>query len=146
MGAYLKPLPDISDENRPFWDGLRQGQFLVTRCNECGDYSWPPYPACRSCLSENLRWEKVSGEGEIYSYTVVHRGPGVFQEEVPYVIALVKLREQPRPLLVMGNVIGTPIDDIRIGQKVRMGFASVPDEDVTLWQFTVEEISESSGE
>lgn len=132
---YLKPLPDITEQSRPFWDGLQQRRFLVPRCNSCGDYNWVPYPACRSCLSEDQSWVPVSGEATIYSYTVVHRGPGVFQDEVPYVIALAQLVERPRPMLVMGNVIGIEPVDLRIGRAVRIAFHDIPGEDVTLWHF-----------
>jgi uncharacterized protein len=134
---YLKPLPDITEQNRPFWDALRQRRFVVPRCNSCGDYNWVPYPACRTCLSEDQSWVQVSGEATIYSYTVVHRGPGVFQDDVPYVVALAKLVERPRPMLVMGNVVGVPADSVRIGQSVRIGYHDIPGEEVTLWHFLV---------
>ena len=58
---YLKPLPEITERGRPFWEGLRRHEFLVPKCNDCGDYNWVPYPACRSCLSEDQVWTKVSG-------------------------------------------------------------------------------------
>ena len=32
---YLKPLPEISEANRPFWEGLHGHQFLVPRCDRC---------------------------------------------------------------------------------------------------------------
>lgn len=132
---YLKPLPDITDQNRPFWDALKERRFVVPRCDNCGDYNWVPYPACRTCLSEAQSWVEVSGEATIYSYTVVHRGPGVFQDDVPYVIALAQLVERPRPMLVMGNVVGTDPGAVSIGQPVRIGYHDIPGEDVTLWHF-----------
>ena len=132
---YLKPLPDITEENRPFWDGLQRHEFLVPKCNHCGDYNWVPYPACRTCLSVDQVWVRVSGDATIFSYTVVHRGPGVFQEEVPYVVALAELVEQPRPMLVLGNVRGIEPAAVRIGQRVRIEYDDIPGEDVTLWHF-----------
>ena len=54
--AYLKPLPEITELNRPFWDALKRHEFTVPRCADCGDYNWVPYPACRSCLSERQAW------------------------------------------------------------------------------------------
>lgn len=134
---YLKPLPDITEQNRPFWDALKERRFVVPKCQSCGDYNWVPYPACRSCLSEDQEWTEVSGEATIYSYTVVHRGPGAFQDDVPYVIALAKLVEQPRPMLVMGNLVGTPPEGVRIGQSVRIAYHDIPGEDVTMWHFVV---------
>ncbi|GEM_PF-7121208 len=83
---YLKLLPEISEANRPFWGALERHKFLFPRCSSCGDYNWPPYPACRSCLSEGLERTEASGDAEVFSYTIVHRGYGRFNDEVPYVI------------------------------------------------------------
>ena len=74
--AYLKPLPAITELNQPFWDALTRHEFVVPRCEDCGDYNWVPCPACRSCLSERQAWTPVSGHGTVYSYTVSYRGPG----------------------------------------------------------------------
>lgn len=45
---YLKPLPAISPAHQPFFDALRNHQFVVPKCDNCGDYNWVPYPACRT--------------------------------------------------------------------------------------------------
>jgi uncharacterized OB-fold protein len=132
---YLKPLPQVTEQNRPFWDGLQRHEFLVPKCRDCGDYNWAPYPACRSCLSENQEWTKVSGDGEIYTYTIIERGHGQFNDEAPYAFIVVKLAESPRDLLVIGNTRGIPNEDIKIGLPVKIVFEDIPDEDITMWRF-----------
>src|SRR3954454_8794552 len=132
---YLKPLPDISDLNRPFWDGLRRHQFLVPRCEDCGDYNWVPYPACRTCLSENQVWTEVSGAAALFTFTVVHRGPGAFGPEVPYVMAYGQLVEQPRRCNVLANVTGIDPGDVRIGLPIKIGYLDIPSEDMTIHQW-----------
>jgi uncharacterized OB-fold protein len=132
---YLKPLPEISEANRPFFDALRRHEFTVPRCGDCGEYNWVPYPACRSCLSENLTWVPVSGDATLYTFTVCHRGPGAFQAETPYVIALAELTEQPRPCLVLGNLAGTPVEDVRIGMPLTIAYQEIPGEDITMWRW-----------
>jgi uncharacterized OB-fold protein len=132
---YLKPLPQVSEENRPFWDGLRQREFRAPRCNDCGDFGWVPYPACRACFSTDLEWVPLSGDGVIYSYSVVHRGPGAFSGDVPYVLALVELTERPQPMLVLAQLDGCPPDQVRIGLPVKVTFHDIPGEDVTLYRF-----------
>jgi uncharacterized OB-fold protein len=133
--AYLKPLPAITDFNRPFWDALKRHEFAVPRCEDCGDYNWVPYPACRSCLSERQVWTPTSGRGTVYSYTVSHRGPGAFDQDVPYAIVLGELAERPRPMLVLGNLVDYSVDRISIGMPIQISYLDVPDEDVTLWQW-----------
>ena len=133
--TYLKALPDITEDNRPFWNGLQRHEFLVPKCNNCGDYNWAPSIACRTCFSRDLAWTKVSGDGTVFSYTIVRRGPGVWQEEVPYVVAMVELVEQPRPIILMGNLVDYDESTLAIGMPVRITYEDIPEEDVTLWKF-----------
>jgi len=133
---YRKPLPAIADDNKPFLDGLRRHRFLVPKCGACGDYSWIPHPACRSCLSEDLTWTPVSGDATVYSFTIAHRGPGAFALDVPYAIVLGELVEQPRPCLVVGNLVGALPGVLEIGMPIRIGYHDVPEHDATLWHWT----------
>jgi uncharacterized OB-fold protein len=133
---YLKPLPNPTIANQEFWDGLKRHEFLVLRCDECGDYNWVPYPACRSCLSEHQSWTPVSGDATVWSYSVVHRGPGAFNDEVPYAVVLGKLTEEPRPMIVLANMVaGVDPETIRVGMPIRIVFEDIPEEDVTIYKF-----------
>lgn len=59
---------------------------------------------------------KFSGEGIIYSYTVVQDAPTSFEEQAPYILALVKLDE--------GAIVTAQLTDvdvaIEIGDRVEM--------------------------
>ena len=133
--AYLKPLPTISEANRPFWDGLARHEFVVPRCQNCGDFNWVPYPACRSCLSEDLAWTAVSGQATVFSFSIVHRGPGAFGAEVPYAVVLAKLVEEPRPMIVIGNTVETANDELRVGLPLDIVYEDLPEEGITLYRF-----------
>jgi uncharacterized protein len=135
--TYVKPLPEVREENRPFFEGLKEHKFLLPRC-ENGHYNWPPLPACRTCLSEEQEWVEAKGTGKLYSWTVVHRGPGAFNDDVPYVIALVKLDEEPRSLLVLANTVNTDHADLAIDAPMKVAYEDIPDEDITLWKFELD--------
>src|SRR5262245_477125 len=79
---YLKPLPLKEPGNEPLWTALAQHRFVVPKCTECGAWNWVPYPACRECFSEKLEWTEISGNGTLFTYTIVHRGLGAFNAEV----------------------------------------------------------------
>lgn len=132
---YLKPLPQVTDANREFFEGLKRREFLVPRCEACGDYNWAPYPACRSCLSENQTWTRVSGEATVYTYSVIYRGPGAFDADVPYIVALGELTERPRPCLVLANLVGTDPDQVRVGMPIKIAYQDILGEDITLWRW-----------
>ena len=138
---YLKPLPQKEPQNAPLWEGLAQHEFRVPKCDNCGAWNWVPYPACRECLSEDLTWTKISGNGTLFTYTIVHRGLGAFNAEAPYVVGLVEmeLTGGKRSVIVLGNIRGVPHEALKIGMPLKMTFLDIPDEDVTLWEFTKRE-------
>jgi uncharacterized protein len=116
----LFPAPLLTDDNRDFWTGGRDGELRIVRCNDCGYYIHPPSPRCPRCLSENVEPSPVSGRGRVYTYTVNRRAwsPGL---EVPYVIAIVALEEQP-DLRLMTNIVGSSPDEVAIGMPVQVEF------------------------
>lgn len=143
---YLKPLPEIADEHRPFWDAVRAHRFVVAQCQRCGDRNWVRYPACRTCLSEDQAWTEVSGDATLFSFTIVHRGPAAFEPDIPYVVALGELVEQPRPCLVLANLVGIPPERVRIGMPLRIAYEDIPGEDMTLYRWVPRDPDLEDGE
>ena len=114
------PIPQITDENGAFWTGGRDGELLIIRCTSCGYWIHPPTPRCPQCLSDAVEPQAVSGRGTIYSYTINRQAwvPGL---EVPFVIAMVELDEQPG-LRLMTNIVGCPTEEVEIGMPVEVAF------------------------
>jgi uncharacterized OB-fold protein len=131
---YLRPLPQKEPFNQPLWEALARHEFVVPKCNHCGDWNWIPYPSCRTCLSQDLSWRPVSGDGTLMTFSVVHRGPPTFGRE-PYVVALVELVERPRSLVVLGNIVSVPHDQLHIGMPMKIVYEDIANEDITLWRF-----------
>ena len=122
-----KPLPPITPDTRPFWEGCAAGELRVQRCTSCGDAQLPPRARCARCGADALEWTSMAPRGEVHSFTVVHRAPSAaFREDVPYVIALVDLAEHAR---LMMNVTGCDPQAVRIGLPVRIGFTARRGED-----------------
>ena len=121
---FTKPLPQITSEAQPFWDAAAKQQLVMQRCQDCHAYIWTPRPACFECGSERLEWTQLSAKGEIYSFTVIRQVVGraasqAFEKDIPYVIAWIDLEEGPR---MISNVIGCPVEDVKIGMKVSVEF------------------------
>jgi len=132
---YLRPLPRKEPFNLPMWEALARHEFVVPKCNQCGDWNWIPYPACRTCLSQDLTWTPVSGNGTLMTFSIVHRGPPTFGKD-PYVVGMLELAERPRSLVVLGNVIDVPHDELHIGMPLKIVYEDIPGEDITMWRFT----------
>jgi len=107
---YTKPIPKATPETQEFWEGLRRRELRIQYCNECLRYYFYPRPFCpfRGCRSQNVTWETVSGFAKLYSYVISHRGFGGFEDDIPYVIAVVELNEGPRMMTNIINVDPEP--------------------------------------
>ena len=133
MTEYRKPLPEITAESRPFWEGCRRRQLLLQRCRACGAVQYYPRGVCGSCWSPDLAWEPSAGRGTVYTFTVVQRSqaPG-FRDELPYVLAYVELEEGVQ---VLTNVVGCDPAAVHIGMPVGVTFEDVTAE-VSIPRFT----------
>jgi uncharacterized OB-fold protein len=72
-----------------FMDYLEKGELRGTKCNECGRVFFPPRADCSWCMSKNVDWVEIKGPGTLVSYTKVNYGPTGFEDDVPYILALV---------------------------------------------------------
>ena len=99
--------------SEPFQEAAREGIFKLPHCRSCDQPHWYPRPICPRCLSDKVEWETASGQGEIYSFTIMRR------TATPYAIAYIKLDEGP---VMMSNVITDDFDRLRIGMHVKVFF------------------------
>lgn len=134
MSEAPRTLPLPTDLTRPYWDAAARGELHMQHCGACGKWQFYPRPFCLHCESDDLQWQRVSGLGKIYTYTVNHRAPNAFMKaRLPYVVAMVELDEGPR---LMANVLGAQSADMAIGKRVQVVFEKASDE-VTLPQFSL---------
>jgi uncharacterized OB-fold protein len=105
-----------------FWrETPRRYNLGGNRCVLCQTVYFPPRPVCPTCTTHRGSLERMepfalSGEGEVFSYTVVHDPAEGFEMEVPYVLALVKMTEGP---VLTGQIVDVGPSDVHIGMKVR---------------------------
>ncbi|MGI5326823.1 Zn-ribbon domain-containing OB-fold protein [Actinomadura nitritigenes] len=102
-----KPVPRPTPDTRPFWDGTAAGELRVQRCRGCGRHFFYPRPACPHCGSGDVAWVTATGRATLHSYVINHRPAPGFEDEAPYVIAIVELEEGVR---MMSNLVGVPAD------------------------------------
>ena len=115
-----KNVPRPTPESQPFWDGCRNGELLLQRCTDCGEYQFYPRMMCCHCNSDALAWVRASGHGTVGSYTVVRRPVSqAYAADTPYVVALIVLAEGPT---MMSNVIACDPADVAIGMPVEVTF------------------------
>ncbi|MDH5696158.1 MAG: Zn-ribbon domain-containing OB-fold protein, partial [Dehalococcoidia bacterium] len=67
---------------------LEAGKVMATRCQKCGVSYFPPKMDCPRCLSSDVEWFEIKGNGKLNSYTIVNYGPTGFEADSPYILAL----------------------------------------------------------
>lgn len=119
----MKPVTDIDSE--PFWQGLAAGRLMIQRCPTTGRHQW--YPRGHSIHDPRAtpEWVEASGRGEVFSFTVIHRGN---TRRPPYNCALIRLEEG---VLMLSSLRGVEEDEMAVGMKVAVDFEAF-DEDLRL--------------
>ena len=121
MSDYLKPLPKPTPTSRPFLEAAKRHELKLQHCAGCGAFIYYPRPRCPQCMSAELNWERVSGRGTVYSYTIVRRASTRSFADGPYVLAIVELAEGPR---LTTNIVA-PAESVKIGMPVMVAFDDV---------------------
>ncbi len=97
---------------KDYMDFLAQGRFMIQRSRASGKYIFYPRVVEPQTGSTDLEWVEASGDGTVYSTTVIRQRPPA----ADYNVALIDLAEGPR---MFSRVEGLAPDQVRIGMKVR---------------------------
>jgi len=100
-----------------FWDGLKEGRFVTTRCKSCGEVTFPPQADCPNCMSGEVEWVDMGTEAELVTFTYVMVTPTSFVDTDPYVVAIGRL---PQGLKVLAWVEGADVQKLKPGSKLRL--------------------------
>ena len=106
-----------------FIDYLEKGKVMGTRCQDCGMAFFPPRADCHQCLTANMEWFEVSGQGKLVTYSQLQYAPIGFQEDVPYSIALLDYGDYKIFGRIAANI---PEDEIQIGMEMETAVNTLP--------------------
>ena len=124
-------VPQPTPETQHYWDGTKQGELRLQRCDDCAHVYFPPRPFCPKCTCRNVSVFVASGKASLWSYVIHHRPMPGFTP--PYAIAVVQLAEGPR---MMSNILEseqTP-EALQLDMPLEVTFEAISD-DITLTQF-----------
>ncbi|WP_237216259.1 Zn-ribbon domain-containing OB-fold protein [Falsiroseomonas oryziterrae] len=108
--AIQAPIPDPTTQ--PFWDAAAEGRLMIGLCRDTGRHFFPPRGVSPFTLSPHVELVPASGQGVLYSYTVMRTA-------TPYMPAMVELAEGPR---IFTNLVDLEPEAVRIGMKLRVVF------------------------
>ncbi len=110
-----------------FWRNIPYRYNLIgKKCLNCGEIYFPPRKICRNCRRKGKLVDiKLSGEGEVYTYTVIYVAPEGFEKRTPYIIGIIKLKEG---VLVPGEIVDVEPKDVYIGMPVEVCFRKIKED------------------
>lgn len=117
--AAERPLPVLTDLNRPYWTAGAEGQWRVQQCTDCERLIHPP--ALRCPYDHGIpEYVVLSGSGRVETWTV-NQHPFFPGFTPPYIIAFITPIEDDR-VRVLTNLVNVEADDVTAGMPVRVMF------------------------
>ena len=136
----MRPLPKLTPENEFFWTSGADGVLRFQYCELCNRYLHPPGVVCSRCGGVP-KVRDVSGRATVVGFTVNYQ-PWLPDMEIPYVIGLVAIEEDPLVRLTTLIVDAEP-DDVVIGLRVSARFEQHKDVWLPVFAPTGEPIAEA---
>ena len=107
---------DDATGSHPAMPDVETRALEAAHCADCGHLFLPLAAVCPRCWSARLDRRALSGLGEVATFTV-YRQQYHPDFPLPYVIAVIALREGPR---MVSNVVDCAPEAVRVGLAVRV--------------------------
>ncbi len=112
-----------------FVEYLKNNELCGTVCMRCGAKFFPPRSDCDVCLSSDMEWFPIAGEGTLITYTKAMFAPAGFEKDVPYVLGVAEFSDG---IKVFGRLDKSlPDEAIRPGMKVKIRTVNLEDDRLT---------------
>jgi hypothetical protein len=112
------PPPLANSTTLPWWEAAAEHRLVVQRCTACEHTRFPPAPICPECRSTEADWSEVTGAGEVYTFTLMHR-PVAADMKLPFVVAVIALQGSGG-LRIISNLVDVDPDEVEIGMPVEL--------------------------
>lgn len=120
------PPPLANTTTLPWWEAASEHRLVVQHCTACEHTRHPPAPVCPDCRSTEADWKELSGCGEVYTFTTVHR-PIAGGQDLPFLIAVVAL-EGSGGLRMISNLVSVAPEDVTVGMPVELVWEDMSDD------------------
>jgi uncharacterized OB-fold protein len=122
----VRPLPELAGLAGEFYGFCLQGELRFQRCGACGAWRHVPREMCAACGSFDWSWQRSSGRGRVFTWTVVARAlHPAFADAVPLAPAVIEMEEGVR---VLSRVVDVAPEALEVGMPVEVAFEELTPE------------------
>ncbi|MGD2142316.1 MAG: Zn-ribbon domain-containing OB-fold protein [Candidatus Bathyarchaeota archaeon] len=113
-----------------FFEGLLDKELWGTYCSKCSTTYLPPRAHCwkPECKVAETEWKRLPMKGEIWTFSVMLFSATAFMEQLPFVLAYVKVEGADTALPM--QVKGVKPEDVYIGMELDLNFVEEPKGDL----------------
>ncbi len=113
---------------------INDEKLCAAQCTSCNELILPPRLFCPNCNSKTTSWKNLSGKGTLRSFTVIHIAGTSYADDVPYIVAIVKLDEGPSICARLLDIDPLKPEEIHVGAAVTADFEEIrsPTSDETM--------------
>lgn len=102
-------------------------RLLGVKCTTCNTYYFPKRSICPKCRRRGKIEEvRYSGKGKVCSFTEIASPPIAFEDQAPYVLAIIELDEGAK---ITGQIVDARASDVKIGSRVDQVFRIIQRDD-----------------
>jgi uncharacterized OB-fold protein len=108
-----------------FWKSVEARAMELPYCTACNRFFFYPRPICPHCWSDAVEFRRASGNGTVFTYSIVRSPHGNitgWHQRIPYAVALIELAEGVR---MMSNIIDCDVDAVRSGMPVKLTYTEI---------------------
>lgn len=127
QAAPAKPKPRPQDPvEQEFWNRCQDGNLYFQQCEGCGSFRHSPRYMCARCGSPEWSWERSTGNGTLFSWTVTHQAlHPAFAGEIPFIAAVVELEEGVR---MATRLVDCALDELELDLPVTLDFEPISED------------------
>ncbi len=103
-------------------------RLAAGKCKNCGRIYFPARLVCPDCGSKDIETIRLSGQGQLETYTIIRVAPSGFGDLAPFAVGIVKMDEGVR---VMGQVVDCDPEALKIGDRLVTQFRRINEEGKT---------------
>jgi uncharacterized OB-fold protein len=108
------------------WRHMQERYNLIgKKCTTCGKVYFPSRTVCPECRRKGEMEDfQLSGDGIVYTYSIVRAPPKDFEKNSPYIVGIIELKEGTK---ITGQ-IDCDINKIEIGMPVHTEFRKIKED------------------